>query len=308
MVAHYPFDGDANDATPYANHGVIGGNPVFEPATHPGAAGGQNIKFDGVQDSVLAANAVQLISDYATVSFWIRVDGQNLQDAEAYVMDFGHWDQRWKISLPQHLKIVWTTNGNNAQFTNFISDMDSGDGNEMVKNFWWYVTMVHDGVNNIIYVNGQQANIKPVNTKLNSTSRPLCFGNNPIEGGQYFIGALDNVKIYNKALTAAEIAQLYNTGSTGTVEGVELGRYVRAVAPNPATDFLHVQHTFNGNQPLLLRVFDLQGRQLGHLNYDKNEMPDGQITLPVGSYPKGTYLLNFVLGGKNLGSIQFVKH
>ncbi|MGI9158943.1 MAG: LamG-like jellyroll fold domain-containing protein [Saprospiraceae bacterium] len=308
MVAHYPFDGDANDATPYANHGVIGGNPVFEPATHPGAAGGQNIKFDGVQDSVLAANAVQLISDYATVSFWIRVDGQNLQDAEAYVMDFGHWDQRWKISLPQHLKIVWTTNGNNAQFTNFISDMDSGDGNEMVKNFWWYVTMVHDGVNNIIYVNGQQTNIKPVNTKLNSTSRPLCFGNNPIEGGQYFIGALDNVKIYNKALTAAEIAQLYNTGSTGTVEGVELARYVRAVAPNPATDFLHVQHTFNGNQPLLLRVFDLQGRQIGQLNYDKNETPNGQITLPVGSYPQGTYLLNFVLGGKNLGSIQFVKH
>jgi hypothetical protein len=308
MVAHYPFDGDANDATPYANHGVIGGNPVFEPATHPGAAGGQNIKFDGVQDSVLAANAVQLISDYATVSFWIRVDGQNLQDAEAYVMDFGHWDQRWKISLPQHLKIVWTTNGNNAQFTNFISDMDSGDGNEMVKNFWWYVTMVHDGVNNIIYVNGQQTNIKPVNTKLNSTSRPLCFGNNPIEGGQYFIGALDNVKIYNKALTAAEIAKLYNTGTTGTVEGVELGRYVRAVAPNPATDFLHVQHTFNGNQPLLLRVFDLQGRQVGHLNYDKNETPAGQITLPVGSYPQGTYLLNFVLGGKNLGSVQFVKH
>jgi hypothetical protein len=168
--------------------------------------------------------------------------------------------------------------------------------------------MVHDGVNNIIYVNGQQTNIKPVNTKLNSTSRPLCFGNNPIEGGQYFIGALDNVKIYNKALTAAEIAKLYNTGTTGTVEGVELGRYVRAVAPNPATDFLHVQHTFNGNQPLLLRVFDLQGRQVGHLNYDKNETPAGQITLPVGSYPQGTYLLNFVLGGKNLGSVQFVKH
>ncbi|MCK6690608.1 MAG: fibronectin type III domain-containing protein, partial [Thermoanaerobaculia bacterium] len=191
MVAHYPFDGNANDATPYQNHGVIGGNPVFETATHPG--GGQNIKFDGMQDSVLAPNAVQLISDYTTVSFWIRVDGQNLQDAEAYVIDFGHWDQRWKVSLPQHLKIVWTTNGNNAQFPNFISDMDSGDGNEMVKGFWWYVTMVHDGASDIIYVNGEQVNIKPVPTKLNSTARPLCFGNNPIEGGQYFIGALDNV-------------------------------------------------------------------------------------------------------------------
>ena len=77
-----------------------------------------------------------------------------------YVIDFGHWNQRWKISLPQHLKIVWTTNSKNAQFPNFISDMDSGDGNEMVKDFWWYVTMVHDGTNDIIYVNGQQTKIQ----------------------------------------------------------------------------------------------------------------------------------------------------
>lgn len=76
LVAHYPFEGNANDATPYNNHGVIGGNPVFENATHPNG-GGMNIKFDGDADSVLAANGVQLISDYTTVSFWIRVDGKN---------------------------------------------------------------------------------------------------------------------------------------------------------------------------------------------------------------------------------------
>ncbi|MCC6410355.1 MAG: T9SS type A sorting domain-containing protein [Saprospiraceae bacterium] len=308
LVAHYPFDGNANDATPYANHGAIGGNPVFENATHPG--GGQNIKFDGDQDSVLVPNAVQLISDYQTVSFWIRVDDTNLADAEAYVMDFGHWDQRWKISLPQHLKIVFTTNGNNVQFANFISDMDSGDGNEMVKTFWWYVTMVHDGTSNIIYVNGQQANIKPVNTELNSTSRPLCFGNNPIEGGQYFIGALDNVKIYNKALTAGEIQQLFNTGTTGVEDlaGNLWRSLVLNVAPNPTTDRLVISHTFDGKQPLLLRVFDLQGRQVDQYNYDKNEVPADQLMLRTGNYPQGTYLLNFVLGGKNLGTMKFEKN
>ena len=307
LVAHYPFDGNANDATPYANHGVIGGNPIFENATHPG--GGQNIKFDGDQDSVLAPNAVQLISDYATISFWIRVDETNLADAEAYILDFGHWSQRWKISLPQHLKIVLTTNGNNVQFANFISDMDSGDGNEMVKTFWWYVTMVHDGTSNIIYVNGQQANIKPVNTKLNSTSLPLGFGNNPIEGGQYFNGALDNVKIYNKALTAGEIQQLFNTGSTSTDDllGNQWRSLVLNVSPNPTTDVLNIQHAFDGKQPLILRVFDLQGRQVDQINYDKNEMPVEQISLRTGRYPQGTYLLNFVLGGKNLGTMQFEK-
>jgi chitodextrinase len=308
MVAHYRFDGDAKDATPYLNHGVIGGNPVFEVANHPNSGGGQNIKFDGMQDSVLVPNAVQLISDYATVSFWIRVDDTNLQVAEAYILDFGHWSQRWKISLPNHLRIVWTTNSNNVQFPNFISDMDSGDGNEMVKGFWWYVTMVHDGTNDIIYVNGQQTKIKPVLGKLNSTARPLCFGSNPIEGGQYFIGALDNVKIYNKALTAAEILKLYNTGTTGLDDQTDALRgLVLRISPNPVSDLLTVQHAFTGSEPLLVRVFDVQGRQVDQLSFAKHEVPNGQFSFPTGAYPTGSYTLNFVLGGRNLGAVVFVK-
>ncbi len=306
MVAHYPFDGNANDATPYQNHGVIGGNPVFETATHPG--GGQNIKFDGDRDSVLAPNAVQLISDYATVSFWIRVDTTDFEDPEAYVIDFGHFDQRWKISLPKHHRIVWSTNGNTLQFPNFGSDMDSGDGNELVDDFWWYVTMVHDGVNDIIYIDGQQVATKPVPTKLNSTARPLCFGSNPVEGQQYFIGALDNVKIYNKALTAAEILHLFQTGTTASKDlSNALQGLVLSVSPNPTTDVLTVQHAFDGNQPLLVRVFDLAGRQVDDLRFAKNALPAGQFSLNVNNYPTGFYTINFVLDGKNLGSVQFNK-
>ncbi len=306
LVAHYPFDGNANDATPYQNHGVIGGNPIFEVPMHP-HGGAFNIRFDGVQDSVLAPNAVQLISDYTTVSFWIRVDGRNLADAEAYILDFGHWNQRWKISLPQHLKIVWTTNSNNTQFTNFISDMDSGDGNEMVIGFWWYVTMVHDGQFNIIYVNGQEVNRKPVVGRLNSTGRPLGFGNNPIEGGQYFIGALDNVKIYNKALTASEIATLYATGTSGAGEPNLAALYVEQVFPNPASEFVTVKHRLPSNQDLLVRVYDLQGRQVEAIRLSRADVANGQITIPVRNYQPGVYSLNFVLGGKNLGSVKFSK-
>ena len=145
-----------------------------------------SVVFDGEGDSIVAPNAVHLISDYTTVGFWIRVDGQNLNDAEAYVLDFGHWSERWKISLPQHLRIVWTTNGNNLQFDEFISDMDAKDGNELVIGFWWYVTMVHDGTDDIIYIDGVEVNRKPVATELNSTALPLGMGNNPIEGGQFF--------------------------------------------------------------------------------------------------------------------------
>ena len=308
LVAHYPFDGNANDATPYNNHGAIGGDASFEPSTAPLAGGGQNIKFDGDRDSVLVNNAVHLISDYTTVSFWIRVDGQNPNIAEAYVMDFGHWDERWKISLPQHLRIVWTTNGNNLQFTNFISDMDSKDGNEMVKGFWWYVTMVHDGAKNIIYVNGEEVNSVPVATKLNATSRPLCMASNPIEGGQYFHGALDNVKIYNKALTAAEINKLYKTGTSG-IEDFAVAKYGDInVTPNPVSDILNIDHKFGAADNVQIRILDNMGRQYDGFVPSKGAIQSGKISVSTNGYAPGMYYVNFIVDGKNIGSVKFIKN
>ncbi len=305
LVAYYPFDGNANDATPYANHGVIGGKPTF--VAHSGVAG-QAIKFNG-GDTVLCKNAVQLISDYTTLGFWIRVDSTNLNDAEAYVIDFGHWDQRMKISLPQHRKIVFTTNSKNTQFPNAISDMDSGDGNDLTKGIWWYVTMVHDGTSDIIYVNGVQTNIKPAPGKLNNTARALAFGGNPIDGGQYFLGALDNLKIYNKALTAAEVKKLFTTGTTPVedVASAELLAFVKSIFPNPTTDILTIKHAFTGTDAVLVRVFDIAGREIDAINFAKNKIPAEQFSINVANYPKGTYLLNFVQEGKSLGALKFVK-
>ncbi|MBK6390313.1 MAG: T9SS type A sorting domain-containing protein [Saprospiraceae bacterium] len=306
LVASYPFDDNANDATPYANHGVIGGNPTF--IVHAGL-GGKAIKFDGDKDSVFVKNAVQLISDYTTFSFWVRVDSINIINAESYIIDFGNYDQRLKISIPQHTKIVFTTNSKNAQFTNAISDMDSGDGNELVKGIWWYVTMVHDGTNDIIYVNGIEAKRKPAAGTLNSTALPLIFGNNGSNGGQYFNGALDNLKIYNKALTADEVKKLFTSGTTPTNDqsSAALLTVVKGLYPNPALSTLTVHHAFTGKEDVMVRVFDMLGRQVDAIHFVKNQMPAGYFSLNVGQYTPGNYLINFVRDGSSLGTMKFIK-
>ncbi len=305
LVAHYPFEGNADDATPYLNHGVIAGDVLFEEVPD---RGGMAIKFDGDQDSVLAPNAVQLNSDYTTVSFWVRVDDQNLQDAEAYILDFGHWDQRWKVSLPQHLKIVWTTNSKNAQFDNAISNMDTRDGNELIKGFWWYITMVHDGVDDIIYLDGNEVNRQPAPGTLNSTGRELGMGSNPVEGGQYFNGALDELKIYNRALTGDEVKKLFTSGTTGLKDLVgKLDGLVELLYPNPTSSEVIVNHQFKGDQPLLVRVFDLSGRQMDAVKFNAIDLTSKQIRVDVANYPSGLYSLNFVLGGQNLGAVPFMK-
>ena len=310
LVAYYNFDdGQAQDLTPFANHGEIGGNPIFETVSDRPNASGMAIVFDGDRDSVVAPNAVQLISDYTTVSFWIRVDSINIDDSEAFILNFGNWDQRWKISLPQHLKIVWTTNSKNAQFDNDVKDMDSQDGNELTKGFWWHVTTVHDGVNNFIYIDGVEVFRIPAPGTLNSTALPLGMGSNNSSRGQYFIGALDEVKIYNKALTAEEVANLYETGST-PIQYVSEGllNVLEVIYPNPVTDVVRIEHSFNDNQSLLVRVFDSMGRQLNAVKFDKGQTyGDSPIILNMKDYAEGVYYVNFVYGGKDLGSAKIVK-
>ena len=250
-----------------------------------------------------------MISDYTSVGFWIRVDSVNTADQESYIIDFGHYDQRWKISLPHHLRIVWSTSSKNAQFANAIVDMDSKDGNELIKGIWWHVVAVHDGLINLIYVNGVLANSVPAPGKLNSTARALCFGSNNVEGGRYFNGALDNVKIYNKALTAVEANKLFRTGVTPTDDqaSAELLNVVKSVSPNPAHDALTIKHAFTGNEDVLVRVMDIAGREIDAVRFAKNAIPNGQFSLNISGYTEGVYFLNFVQGGKSLGAVKFVK-
>jgi hypothetical protein len=196
----------------------------------------------------------------------------------------------------------------NAQFDNAISDMDSKDGNELVKGFWWYVTMVHDGVDDIIYLDGNEVNRKPAPGMLNSTGRKLGMGSNNVDGGQYFNGALDELKIYNKALTGDEVKKLFTSGTTGLKDLVgKLDGLVELLYPNPTASEVIVNHQFKGDQPLLVRVFDLSGRQMDAVKFNAIDLTSKQIRVDVANYPSGLYSLNFVLGGENLGAVPFMK-
>jgi hypothetical protein len=186
--------------------------------------------------------------------------------------------------------------------------MDSGDGNELITGFWWYVTMVHDGDDDVIYLDGSEVNRKPALGTLNSTARPFGMGNNPIDGGQYFIGALDEVKVYNKALTADEVEKLYTTGTTSVPYITsELSQYIELLYPNPGTDLITLKHGFSNRQDLLIRVYDQSGRQVDAQKFDAIALQNGLLSWDVANYPAGYYTLNFVYGGKSLGGIPFVK-
>ena len=75
-------------------------------------------------------------------------------------------------------------------------------------NNWHHIVATYDGTTLSLYRNGSLVGTPATSTgNITNTSKTLTIG---VRGGQYFGGRISNSKIYNKALTAAEIQQNYN--------------------------------------------------------------------------------------------------
>ena len=81
--------------------------------------------------------------------------------------------------------------------------------NESVSvNSWSYIVGTYDGTTLSLYRNGSLVGTPGTSTgNITNTSKSLTIG---VRGNQFFAGKISNTKIYNRALTAAEIQQNYN--------------------------------------------------------------------------------------------------
>ncbi len=90
------------------------------------------------------------------------------------------------------------------------SDASASDTRVLPTNAWSFLTETYDGTKLLLYVNGVQAAAVPLSGSLATSTSLLQIGGDSLYG-QYFQGLIDNVRIYNAALTAAEIQADMNT-------------------------------------------------------------------------------------------------
>lgn len=130
--------------------------------------------------------------------------------------------QKWyvKASAPAEIKQSYLlTLGVTATKIQFFVSNDGTSGKGTTASAaintgqWYHVVGVYDGTNIHLYING--AEVTPAvahNTGIYDGNRPLEFGRG-VDGGvssYHLNGKITEVMIYNIALTASEITQLYN--------------------------------------------------------------------------------------------------
>jgi hypothetical protein len=81
----------------------------------------------------------------------------------------------------------------------------SVDGTAAVPaNTWTHLAVTYDATTIRLYVNGTQVATAPSSGDLLASDNPLRIGGNLI-WGEYYSGLIDDVRVYNRVLTAAEI-------------------------------------------------------------------------------------------------------
>ncbi len=193
LVAHYPMEGNANDVAG-ANNGTLSGGPVF-------TAGkvGQALQFDGLDDYVDCGTAAALdIRDAITISCWIKVAAFT----KGWEAILAKGDNSYRVSRgPQ--------NGNSVHFG--CNGPTGGNLNAtaiVTDNNWHHVACVYDGAKKLIYIDGREDSRVASTGQIALSTNALWIGNNSGSTARQYGGLVDDVRIYSRPLSAAEVAGL----------------------------------------------------------------------------------------------------
>jgi len=250
LIAYYPFSANANDLSGNGLNGQTSGGTLFVPDFSGNAASAA--QFDGINDNITVPNNPLLNFQQAiTVSCWFRP--KLLADHEVFLLSHGSWQNRWKISVTPEQKIRWTLNSLNA-----IGDLDSDLS--IAKDSLYYLSVSYDGALMALYLNGALQSYKPLNGLIRTAALPFLMGQMlPGNTDFNFKGILDEVKIFDHALTPDAVYSLYESSLTGVAETWKKAPDM-LVQPNPVGDILTVTLPEVPDETALLSVYDLGGQ------------------------------------------------
>jgi len=202
LVGHWTFDGKdisgttAKDTSGNNNNGTISG------ATKAIGKLGQGTDFSVATNVVTVPDKDNLDGmSQLTLSAWINPRTSGIGTS------FGRIIEKGNGSSYNFLFV-----GNNLECDIGVTAVGSTTSPLSGKyNSWHHVDCVYDGANVSIYLDGVSVASAAKTGVVGSGSTAMTIGNN-VAGDRTFNGKIDDVRIYNRALSANEIGQLYHFG------------------------------------------------------------------------------------------------
>jgi hypothetical protein len=298
LLGWYPFNGNANDESGNGNNGTLMNNPSLT-SDRFGISNKAYI-FDGVDDFIWL-NFLSTLNgaSQTTLSYWIN-SSLNFPNNTAgnYGTVFGHWKDNGQFNGPIGFQLAHNDFNTKDINLSFIGGQGTLTNSNLVDtSIWNNFTIVYDGTlasnqRVSVYKNGyfvQFVLVPSIPTTLGTEATRTYIGAacGPIgvqNAWSFFNGKIDDLGVWNRALTATEIANLY-TGNicitnitvtdtlliNTTITGFNPVTYQNTIKvwPNPTNDHITID---NGN------IANLTGYQIKITNSLSQQVFQSAIT------------------------------
>jgi Concanavalin A-like lectin/glucanases superfamily len=200
LVAAYSFNEGSgtivNDASGNGNNGTISGATWTTSGKY-----GNALSFNGSNSRVTVPDSASLhLTTGMTLEAWVYPTV--LSSAWRDVIEKGN-DNYYLMATARFAAGVPATCGTWAEPPVYGTSV-------LLVNVWSHLASTYDGATLRLYVNGVQVASKSVSGSIAVTTDALTFGSDPFYG-QYLSGRIDDIRIYNRPLTAAKIQADMNT-------------------------------------------------------------------------------------------------
>ncbi|MGB8226767.1 MAG: LamG domain-containing protein [Sedimentisphaerales bacterium] len=198
---------DETSGTTAADSSGSGNNGTLTNMSAPGCWGagqiGGSLYCDGINDYVDCGNAASLdITGAITLAAWVKTNDAGNNQYNYFV---GKGDTSYAIQHQSSNQIEFFIYDSGAWYNTWYALDSSFNG------VWHHLAGTYDGSILRLYVDGTEQDTKAHIGSIKSTAYNVFIGENSQETGAYYNGNIDDVRIYNRALDANEIALLANT-------------------------------------------------------------------------------------------------
>ncbi len=215
LVAYYPFDASFEDKSGNALH--LTGNGEISVGTDRFDTAGSACYFDGVDDYLsIASDPLFNPQDQLSLSFWIKKD--------SFLNTYAPIIHKGAVTTSNYSNREYAVWLHSSSYFHLTSAGDDNSGQYTLKSStaqvdeWTFYTAVIDRKNHqaCIFLNGQLDQIVSDSySSFNTNDDELRIGWTEETSSAFsrFFGTLDDIRIYNRALTEEEISHLYDANS-----------------------------------------------------------------------------------------------
>lgn len=153
-----------------------------------------SVDFDGVDDFIQLGEPISYTQH--TISTWIKVSDS---DASKTIIDArDSADDGVRIFLTNHEEVIYSVN---------TSDITSGSAISVDE--WHHIVGTYDGTTQKLYIDGSLVSSATTSQTINTTTNAEIGARNFSDRANEFAGKIDELAIWDRALTAAEVTEIY---------------------------------------------------------------------------------------------------